>query len=137
MIVYPAYAYMGKAPSVPDFPFWENGKLNVSTTGSYGLVFYPDENQARLGSERTAVFSTDAVGYGKLKFNAVAMGIAGLSISMIVDGSTVATSSYTIRSDKPADFVFTIPEAARKKGVQFKFTNGPATIIFYSIVLTN
>lgn len=135
MIVYPAYAYMGKAPSVPDFPFWENGELKVSTEGSFRFVFYPNENHAQVSSGR-ADFTVDASKYSKIRFNANAYTTISLLVFAVENGKTFGNRRYFVEASKK-DFDFTIPEEFRKNNATFEFNPGDGTLFLNSVVLTN
>lgn len=135
MIVYPAYVYMGKEPPVPDFPFWENGELKVSTEGSFRFTFYPNENRAQVSAGR-AYFTVDASKYSKIKFNMNAY----ISLSVLVyateNGKTFGNRQYFAEVSKK-DFEFIIPESFRKNNATFGFDPGDGTLFLNSIVLTN
>lgn len=135
MIVYPEYVYMGKEPPVPDFPFWENGELKVSTEGSTRFVFYPAENRARVSAGR-AYFTVDASKYSKLKFNMNAY--TGLTVLVYATENGKVYGSVRYYADAAErDFEFTIPEAFRKNNATFVFDPGDGTLFLNSIVLTN
>lgn len=99
MIVYPAYVYMGKEPPVPDFPFWENGELKVSTEGSYRFVFHPNENRALVSAGR-AYFTVDASKYSKIKFNMNAYTSLSVLVYATENGKTFGNRQYFAEGSK-------------------------------------
>lgn len=135
MIVYPAYVYMGKEPPVPDFPFWENGELKVSTEGSLRFVFYPNENRAQVSAGR-AYFTVDASKYSKIKFNMNAYTGLQVSVYATESGKVYGSALYYVDAAK-RDFEWIIPETFRKNNATFGFDPGDGTLFLNSIVLTN
>lgn len=135
MIVNSAYMYMGKAPSVPDFPFWENGELKVSTEGSERFVFYPKENRAQVSNGK-AYFTVNASKYSKIKFNVNAYTGQQMSVYATENGKIYGPVQYYADAAK-RDYEYTIPEAFRKNNATFGFVPGEGTIFLNSIVLTN
>lgn len=135
MIVNPAYAYMRKKEIVPDFPFWENGELNVSTTGSQGFVFYASDNEARIGYGK-AVFTVDSTKYSKLKFNAYSSGTITVRVYAQEGGKEYGTTNYTLGTTE-TDYEFIIPSGFQKNNAQFVFSSPNGYMILNSIILTN
>ena len=134
MIVNSAYMYMRKAPSVPDFPFWENGELKVSTEGSKHFAFFPKTNRAQVDSG-TAYFTVDASNYSKIKFNAYGQNIS-ISVYAFENGTEYGTTHYDIISESK-DYEFSIPKLFRKPGAKFGFRSLAGKLVLNSIVLTN
>lgn len=133
MIVNSAYMYMGSAPVAKDFPLWENGKLNVSMTGSFGAAFLADQNKVRIGNSSYATFTMDASNYSKLRVNANSYGQANIGV-YILPGQ-VNTKTYKIPASA-TDFEYEIPQAYRGPNLKIQIESD-ATLFLNSAVLTN
>lgn len=133
MIVNTAYMYMGAAPVAKDFPLWENGKLNVSMTGSSGAAFLAAQNKVRIGNSSYATFTMDASNYSKLRVNANSYGQANIGVYILP--GPVNTKTYTIPASA-TDFEYEIPQAYRRPNLKIQIESN-ATLFLNSAVLTN
>ena len=136
MIVNTAYPFMGKKGPAANPNVWEVGKVNYPYTASPNAKFQSQEgNFIARGANQYIIFTLPLKKYTKLTINAVgAGGDIHFSVQVSGDASTVKNSPTILNN--PVDFVYNIPAAYQKDGVQIMLRVINGTTKFNSMVMS-